>query len=64
MFDQGKMIGFKFVVTSNFPISPPIAFLDEPINESIYFYIDYLKPGNILDFAMLHEWKLHYNMSP
>ncbi len=51
------MIGFKFVIGTTFPMHPPICFLDEPLNATLFEFFDYLKPGNFLDFAYLHEWK-------
>lgn len=60
MENGGKMIGFKFVLGTTFPNYPPLAFLDEPINELMFEFFDYLKPGNVLDFAFLHEWKTFF----
>lgn len=57
MESGGKMIGFKFIIGTTFPQHPPIAFLDEPIIPSLFEFFDYLKPGNLLDFAYIHEWR-------
>jgi hypothetical protein len=51
------MFGFKFVITSFFPHSPPLVFLDEPENPNLVLYIDYIEKGNLLTFAFLDEWK-------
>jgi hypothetical protein len=52
------------VLGTTFPVNPPIALLDEPINEMLFEFIDYLKPGNFLDFNYLHNWKTFYNSTP
>jgi hypothetical protein len=64
MENGGKMIGFKFVMGTTFPQHPPQAFLDEPIKEEIFEFFDYVKPGNVLDFAYLHDWKVNFNSNP
>lgn len=58
------MIGFKFVIPTSFPMHPPIAFLDEPINQLVIEIFDYVNAGNVLDFAFLHEWKTYYRSQP
>jgi hypothetical protein len=45
-----KMIGFRFVITSFFPFSPPLAFLDEPLNQNVIDFIDYVDDGNVINF--------------
>ncbi|TNV78741.1 hypothetical protein FGO68_gene5969 [Halteria grandinella] len=64
MEQGGKMIGFKFIIGTTFPQHPPIAFLDEPIIPSLFEFFDYLKPGNLLDFAYLHEWRSMFQSNP
>lgn len=51
------MIGFKFIITSFFPHTPPKVFLDEIENPTLYEYIDYLEKGNVITFSYLDDWK-------
>lgn len=58
------MFGFKFVITTFFPHTPPMVFLDEPENSNLSMYIDYIERGNRLAFAFLDEWKSNYSKKP
>lgn len=64
MQDNIKMIGFKFVITTFFPHTPPKVFLDEKENPRIYEYIDYLEKGNIIRFSYLEKWRDNYSKTP
>ena len=48
---DGRMIGFKFVLPSNFPAVPPWSILDEPVNPMVSEFIDYVGANNVLNFA-------------
>ena len=48
---DGRMIGFKFVLPSGFPIVPPWSILDEPVNPMVSEFIDYVGANNVLNFA-------------
>jgi hypothetical protein len=48
---DGRMIGFKFVLPSNFPLVPPWSILDEPVNPMVSEFIDYVGSNNVLNFA-------------
>ena len=48
---DGRMIGFKFVLPSNFPLVPPWSILDEPVNPMVSESIDYVGANNVLNFA-------------
>ena len=61
MSEGGKMIGFKFVIPSNFPGQPAMPFLDEPINQTVSEIFDYVDEGNKLSFSYLDEWRKCYN---
>lgn len=54
---DGRMIGFKFVLPSSFPLVPPWTILDEPINPMVIEFIDYIGPNNVMAFAYLEQWK-------
>jgi len=58
------MFGFKFVIPHLFPRTCPIVMLDEKPNPLYYEFFDYIKPGNFLDFAFLHEWRTSQPMAP
>jgi hypothetical protein len=45
-----KMFGFKFVISTFFPHSPPLVFLDEPENPRLVEFIDYIDKGNRMNF--------------
>jgi hypothetical protein len=51
------MFGFKFIIPHLFPRTCPFVFLDERPHPLYSEFFDYIKPGNILDFAFLHEWR-------
>lgn len=55
-----RFLGFKFILSSNYPNTPPMAFLDEPENPMLLEYIDYLGKGNRIMFNYLHDWKMKY----
>jgi hypothetical protein len=40
------MIGFKFVLPTMFPQFAPLAFLDEPINQQVIEFVDYVEANN------------------
>lgn len=48
---DGRMIGFKFVLPSSFPVVPPWSILDEPVNPMVSEFIDYVGANNVLNFA-------------
>jgi hypothetical protein len=48
---DGRMIGFKFVLPSSFPLTPPWSILDEPVNPMVSEFIDYVGANNVLNFA-------------
>lgn len=48
-----KMIGFKFALPTFFPFSPPKVFLDEPMNQQVIDFIDYVDAGNVINFKYL-----------
>jgi hypothetical protein len=54
------MIGFKFILPTEFPIFPPYAYLDEPINQQVIEFFDYVEEGNLLNFEFLDAWKKFY----
>ena len=54
---DGKMIGFKFVLPSTFPVAAPWAILDEPINPMVIEFIDYVGQNNVMSFAYLEQWR-------
>ena len=62
--NETRLIGFKFVIPSFFPFSPPLAFLDEPINQNVIEFIDYIEQGNLINFQYLQDWKQQYNQKP
>ena len=64
MNDGGKMIGFKFVIPSAFPLHPPTPFLDEEINQSVIEIFDYVEANNVLNFAYLSDWRGMFNQNP
>ena len=51
LMKDGRMIGFKFVLPSTFPIFPPWSILDEPVNPMVSEFIDYVEANNVLNFA-------------
>lgn len=51
LMKDGRMIGFKFVLPSTFPIFPPWSILDEPVNPMVSEFIDYVGANNVLNFA-------------
>jgi hypothetical protein len=50
---SSKLLGFKFIVTENYPFDPPHVYLDEPENPSLIEMIDYLDKGNRIMFKYL-----------
>ena len=58
------MIGFKIVVALGHPFAVPYVYLDEPENNNLYEYIDYLQPVNKISFGYLDDWKALYNKKP
>ena len=37
------MIGFKFVIPTNFPIAAPFPYLDEPVDSQVIDFFDYVE---------------------
>lgn len=54
---SSKLIGFKFVLPTNYPFDPPMVYLDEPENPILIEFIDYIEKGNRLNFQYLTDWK-------
>lgn len=50
------MLGFKFILPSNYPAEAPISYLDEPENDEVVEMIDYLDKGNRIMFEYLIVW--------
>jgi hypothetical protein len=50
---ESRFIGFRFVITENYPFDPPHAYLDEPENATLIEIIDYLDAGNRIMFKYL-----------
>ena len=55
--DVNKFIGFKFLLPSQYPHIPPLAFLDEPESALLIECVDYLVKGNRIQFKYLFDWK-------
>jgi len=53
---DGRMIGFKYALPYIFPQSPPLVFLDEPINKQVIEFVDYVEDNNRLSFLYLDKW--------
>ncbi len=47
------MIGFKYVLLSKFPQTPPLVFIDAPINKQVIELLDYIDDNNQLSFKFL-----------
>jgi hypothetical protein len=54
---KDKSIGFKFILTKQYPVTSPIVFLDEAENQEIIDNIDYVDVGNVITFDYLSDWK-------
>lgn len=53
---KDKLLGFKFILPSNYPVEAPICYLDEPENEEVVEMVDYLDKGNRIMFEYLIVW--------
>lgn len=54
---QGKLLGFKFLLPKLYPAEAPLAYLDEPENQEVVDFIDYLDQGNRVVFNWLSNWE-------
>ena len=53
---KDKLLGFKFVLPFQYPLSAPLVFLDEPENKEVIDMIDYLDKGNRINFEYTLKW--------
>ncbi len=53
---KDKLLGFKFVLPYQYPLSAPLVFLDEPERPEVIEMIDYLDKGNRINFEYTLKW--------
>ena len=53
---KDKLLGFKFVLPVNYPMSAPVILLDEPEKQEVIDMIDYLDKGNRINFDYSLKW--------
>lgn len=54
--EKQKPVGFKFIVTCDYPTKAPLLFLDEKEDQVLIEMLDYLDNGNRVIFTYLTEW--------
>jgi hypothetical protein len=52
-----RSFGFKIILLRDYPHSPPLVYLDEPVNEEVIGFVDYLDEGNVIMFKYLTSWQ-------
>ena len=56
-----RPIGFKFLLPSQYPFSPPYVYLDEPENPVVVELIDYVEKNNRIKNDFITHWASRNN---
>ena len=58
--NKERPIGFKFILPTHYPMHAPYVYLDEPFNQSIVEYSDYIDKTYRITSDLLNAWTRQY----